>query len=221
MGTVSDPDPDFAHPIALGYPILLDVRGMVAVVVGLGAVGRRKALALIEAGAEVRGVDPLGVIAWPDATRIDLRAEPYQAAHLAAATLAIAAAHPEVNRQVVADARDVGVLVCSASDPDSGQFTTPAVWRSGPITLTVATGGASPALAATLRDRAADALGPAPGLLARLLIDIRVEIRARIHDPHARRLALQTAADPAWLDRITRDGAAATRATLRAALGLD
>ena len=213
---MSDPD----HAIRPGYPIQLDVRGLEALVVGLGAVGRRKALGLIEAGAKVRGVDPLGAVDWPDASRIDLRAEPYGPAHLAGATLVIASADPAINRLVVADARERGVLVCSASDPDSGQFTVPAVWRSGPITLTVATGGASPALAATLRDRAADALGPAPGVLARLLIDLRAEVRARINDPQARRLALRTVADPAWLDQITRDGEAATRITLRAALGL-
>ena len=216
---MSQPDP--ASASFSGYPIQLDVRGLVAVVVGLGAVGKRKALALIEAGARVRGVDPLGANDWADGLLIDLRTESYQADHLTGATLVIAAAHPEVNRRVVADARERNILVNSASDPESGQFTIPAVWRSGPITLTVATGGASPALAATLRDRAAAALGPSPGILARLLIDLRAEVIAQIRDPHARRLALRTVADPAWLDRLTRDGEAATRVALRVALGLD
>ena len=214
---MSDPD----HAIIPSYPIQLDVRGMMALVVGLGAVGRRKALGLLEAGARVRGVDPLGAVDWAAAPQIDLRAEFYRSDHLTSATLVIASAHPEINRQVVADARERNILVCSASDPESGHFTTPAVWRSGPITLTVATGGASPALAATLRDRAANALGPAPGVLASILIDLRAEVRARIDDPQARRLALQTVADPAWLDQINRDGEAATRLALRQTLGLD
>ena len=207
-------------PAAPGYPIQLDLRGKIAVVVGLGAVGQRKALGLIAAGAQVRGVDPHGAD-WATTAGIDLREEPYHPAHLTGATLVIAAATAEVNRLVVADARASGLLVSSASDPDSGHFTVPAVWRSGPITLTVATGGASPALAATLRDRAATALGPAAPALALILIDLRAEVLARITDPQARRLALRTAADPAWLDRTTRDGAAATRAALRAALGLE
>ncbi len=203
----------------MSYPINLDVRGWLAVVVGLGAVGRRKTLGLIEAGAMVRGVDPQG---WDRAAElgIDLRVETYHPSLLAGARLAIAAAAPEVNAAVVADARGLGILIASASDPTSGNFTVPALWRSGPITLTVATGGASPALATTLRDRAAAALGPEAPLLARLLIDLRAEAHARITDLHLRRLALQCAGDPAWLERISRDGGAATSEALRAAMGL-
>ena len=203
-----------------GYPVDLDVQGRVAVVVGLGAVGRRKVRGLIAAGALVRGVDPLGA-PWATDQAIDLRAEPYAPAHLDGAWLAVAAAAPEVNDQVVADARARGILVNSASDPRAGDFTIPAVWRSGPITLTVATGGASPALAATLRDRAAQAIGPDAATLARILLDLRGEVLARVADPVLRRQALQQAADPAWLDHLTRAGEAATTAALRRALGLD
>ncbi len=41
-----------------GYPIELKMEGRTAVVVGLGRVGRRKAAALVAAGARVIGVDP-------------------------------------------------------------------------------------------------------------------------------------------------------------------
>ena len=40
------------------YPIELDLTGRTALVVGLGAVGCRKAVGLVEAGARVVGVDP-------------------------------------------------------------------------------------------------------------------------------------------------------------------
>ena len=50
----------------------------------------------------------------------------------------------------------------AAAHAEAGDFTLPAVWRSGPLMLTVSTSGASPALARALRDRAAEALGPAP-----------------------------------------------------------
>ncbi len=216
MGPVTEP----ADPTGFGYPIHLDVRGMIAVVVGLGAVGQRKAVGLLAAGATVRGIDPRGAD-WASATGIDLRAELYRPEHLTGATLAIASATPEINRLVVADARSRGVLVSSASEPQAGQFTVPAVWRSGPVTITVSTGGASPALARVLRDRAAAAIGPEPAALATLLIDLRAEFLARINDPVARRSALQAVADPAWLDEIRANGVEATRAALRRVLGLD
>lgn len=197
----------------------LDIEGAVAVVVGLGAVGRRKVMGLIEAGALVRGVDPVGLDPGVDRV-IDLRREAYRPAHLDAAKLVIAASTPEVNRAVVLDARARGIWVSSASEPRQGDFTIPAVWRSGALILTVSTGGASPALAATLRDRAAEAIGPEASALATLLIELRAEVLARVADPAARRLALQQAADPAWLDHLARSGADATKDALRAAMGL-
>ena len=81
---------------------------------------------------------------------IEVIAQPYRAEHLHGASLVIAAGPPEVNTQVVEDARRMGVWVSSTSDPDLGDFTIPAVWKSGPLVLTVSTSGASPALAARL-----------------------------------------------------------------------
>lgn len=202
-----------------GYPVDLDVRGMVAVVVGLGVVGRRKALSLVEAGAKVRGVDPQGFDQAAE-LGVELKFEVYQSSHLVGAKLVIASASPEVNQAVVLDARSKGIWVSSASEPKQGDFTVPAVWRSGPVTVAVSTGGASPALAATLRDRAAQAIGPEAALLAMILIDLRAEVLARIADPTARRQALQKAADPTWLDHLALKGSDATRHALRAALGM-
>lgn len=200
------------------YPIELDLTGRLAVVVGLGAVGLRKASRLVEAGARVVGVDPGAIKAGPG---VEWRAEPYQAGHLAGASLAFGAAPAEVNRRVVADARGLGIWVNSASEPGSGDFALPATWREGPLTLTVSTSGASPALASALRDRAAAALGPAAGGLAALLAELRPEVLARVADPGDRRRALAEAADPRWLDLYLAEGAGAARRALRVALGLD
>lgn len=194
-----------------GYPIELDLCGRTVLVVGLGAVGRRKATGLLAAGAHVLGIDP----AETDVPAgVEVRAEPYRPAHLEGISLAIAAASPEVNRQVVIDARELHIWVSSTSDPDEGDFTVPAVWRSGPLLLTVSTSGASPALAAALRDRAAEALGPAEGLVA-ILDELRPEVLARLgDDPDARRRVLADWADPRWLDLWRTDGPGAVRRAL-------
>jgi siroheme synthase-like protein len=198
------------------YPIELDLQGKTAVVVGLGPVGWRKALGLVEAGARVIGIDP----APRDRPGIEILAEPYRADHLDGASLVVAAATAAVNRQVVADAKARGIWVNSASDPASGDFTLPATWRDGPISLSVSTSGASPALASALRDRAASAVGPLASGLATILLELRPEVLARIADPEARRLALAESADLRWLDYLTREGPEATRQALREALGL-
>lgn len=201
-----------------GYPIELNLNGRTALVVGLGAVGRRKAEGLVAAGARVVGVDPeAGEREVPPG--VEARAEPYRAEHLSGVSLAFAAAPPEVNRRVVADARSAGVWVNSASDPAEGDFLVPAAWRDGPVLLTVSTGGASPALAAALRDRAVTALGPAAAGLAALLAELRPLVLARPLDPASRRRLLTAWADPRWLDLWTAEGPEAVRRALLAELG--
>jgi precorrin-2 dehydrogenase / sirohydrochlorin ferrochelatase len=199
-----------------GYPIELELRDRTVLVVGLGAVGRRKAAGLATAGAHVIGVDPAAEARF--AIPIEVRAELYRVDHLDGVSLAFAAATAAVNQRVVADAHRLGVWVCSASEPGSGDFTVPAVWREGPLTLTVATAGASPALAVALRDRAVRGLGPAAAGLAALLAELRGAVQARLVEPEARRRLLADWAEPRWLELWTNDGPEAARQALGRAL---
>jgi precorrin-2 dehydrogenase / sirohydrochlorin ferrochelatase len=197
------------------YPIELKLEGRTVLVVGLGPVGRRKAASLAVAGARVVGIDPA-------ATRLDaaafagveVRSEPYRAEHLQGVSLVIAAGPPEVNRRVVADARNLGVWVNSASEPEEGDFTVPAIWRSGPLVLTVSTSGASPALAAVLRDQAAHALGPAAAGLTALLAELRPLALKLMADPEIRHRLLSEWADPRWLKLWTEQGPEVVRREL-------
>ncbi len=198
-----------------GYPIELKMEGRTAVVVGLGPVGRRKAAALVAAGARVIGIDPAaGTLDRATLAGIEVVARPYQAEQLHGASLVIAAGPDEVNGQVVADARRIGAWVCSTSDPEAGDFLVPAVWTSGPLVLTVSTSGASPALAAALRDRAAQALGPAAAGLASLLAELRPLVLDRLTHPLTRRRIFQDWADPRWLSLWTEQGPDAVRQEL-------
>src|SRR5437868_3096149 len=103
---------------AMLYPLVFELADRRALVVGLGRVGNRRASALVAAGARVLIVDPAADPAAvpPGAT---ILAEPYRPSHLDGVDLAFAAASPEVNRRVVADARSRGVWVNSASAPRS------------------------------------------------------------------------------------------------------
>jgi precorrin-2 dehydrogenase/sirohydrochlorin ferrochelatase len=191
-----------------GYPIELDLRGRTALVVGLGRVGTRKASGLVEAGARVLAVDPGRGVSVPPG--VEHRAEPFRPEHFQGVSLAFAAATPEVNRMVVAEARRAGVWVNAASEPDGGDFTLPAVRRDGSLTLTVSTSGASPALARALRDRAAAAVGDASALVA-LLLELRPLAMARLGDAEARGRLLRDWGDPKWLDALAVEGPEAIR----------
>jgi siroheme synthase-like protein len=137
------------------FPVALHGERMTAVVIGGGSVGTRKALALVEAGAQVRVVSPLVSPELEDATRLHqiiLLREAYRREHLERATLVIAATNSrEVNAQIAIDANARGLLVNISDYPDEGNFHTMALHRSGEVTIAVSSGGV-PGAAARIRD---------------------------------------------------------------------
>lgn len=137
------------------YPIALNGHRLRALVVGGGAVGTRKALALLEAGADVRVVAPeiSPELAKVEAeNRLSVLRAPYAPDALGDATVVIAATSSrDVNSLVAADARERGKLVNVADAPEEGDFQSMAVHRSGDLTIAVSAGGV-PGAAARIRD---------------------------------------------------------------------
>ncbi|HVM66228.1 MAG TPA: bifunctional precorrin-2 dehydrogenase/sirohydrochlorin ferrochelatase [Acidimicrobiales bacterium] len=163
--------------MALQYPVSLVVEGRPCLVVGGGAVARRKAEGLLACGAAVTVVAP-SVSAPLVALPVRVLRRPYQRGEAAAYRLVIAATgDPVVNQMVHDDAEAAGVWVNAADDPARCTFTLPAIARQGPLTVAVSTGGGSPALASWLRDRLASELGEEYEVLLRLLSEARATIR--------------------------------------------
>jgi siroheme synthase-like protein len=141
------------------FPIALHGERLTAVVIGGGSVGTRKALALIEAGAQVRVVSPeiTPDLAEAERTRrLSIVRESYRPGQLDEATLVIAATDSrEVNAQIAVDAHSRGKLVNITDFPDEGNFHTMALHRSGDVTIAVSAGGV-PGAAARIRDAIAE-----------------------------------------------------------------
>ena len=141
------------------FPIALHGERITAVVIGGGAVGGRKALALAEAGASVTVVSPVVTADLENAVQrrqITLIREAYRSEHLAQATLVVAATDSrEVNAQIAIDANARGKLVNITDYPDEGNFHTMALHRSGDVTIAVSSGGV-PGAAARIRDAIAE-----------------------------------------------------------------
>ena len=198
------------------YPVGLVVAGRRCVVVGGGAVAARKVAGLVEAGADVTVVAPAindEIRAMP----VHLTERPYRTGDLDGAWLAIAATDDQaVNRQVHADGGEARVWVNAADDPEACAFTLPAVLRRGPVTLSVSTGGHSPALAGWLRDQVAADLGPEIGLLAELLSEARDELQASGRSTEG--LDWRSALDSDMLDLIRKGQLAQARERLQACL---
>lgn len=141
------------------FPIALHGERVTAVVVGGGAVGTRKALALADAGAQVHVVSPLVSAELEEAERmrrITIVRGAYRSTHLDRATLVVAATDSrEVNAQIALDANSRGKLVNITDFPDEGNFHTMAIHRSGEVTIAVSSGGV-PGAAARIRDAIAE-----------------------------------------------------------------
>jgi precorrin-2 dehydrogenase/sirohydrochlorin ferrochelatase len=195
-------------------PIFLDLNGRLCVVIGGGPVGRRKAEALLNAGASVRLVCPEPCSqAHPS---LDWRSESYRPEHLDGAALVFAAALPDVNCRVVADARARGLWVNSASDPDASDFFLPAVVRRGDFVLAVSTGGASPAVAAAIRRRLEEQFDDTFGEWVALLSELRPIILSRPARAQQRRDLFEKLSRWDWLERLRRDGPDVVRAAMLA-----
>ena len=198
------------------FPLMLDLKDRLAIVIGGGAVGRRKVAALQSAGARVRVVcleeRPSEV------QNVEWLCECYHAGHLDGAVIVFAAALPRVNCEVVRDARSLGIWAMDASDPTAGDFHTPAVSRRGGLVVAVSTSGASPLLTARIRDRIDAMLEAEYADWVALLAELRPQVLAV--DPGRRRELFERLCDERWLERLRSSGIDAVRAAMRAEIAV-
>ena len=161
------------------YPVGLVVEGRPVLVVGGGSVAARKVEGLLECGARVHVIAPR-IDDEVRASGATFEERPYRPGDVAGYRLVVTATDdPSVNAAVADDAEASRIWVNAADDPANCTFTLPAVLRRGPVTVAVATGGTSPALAAWLRDRIAADIGPEYAMLAEMLAEARAEDRDR------------------------------------------
>jgi precorrin-2 dehydrogenase/sirohydrochlorin ferrochelatase len=171
-----------ARPGLTGYPVNLLVRGRRVVVVGAGRIAARKIEPLLEAGAVVEVISPevgAEVRAWAEAGRLVLQERAFVATDLEDAWLAVTATDdPVVNAAVYAAGEAGRIFVNSADDPGNCSFTLMSVIRRGDLVVSVGTGGRSPALAAHLRRRLEEEIGPEYEKLLDVLSEAREALRA-------------------------------------------
>ena len=166
------------------YPVMLDLRGRVVLVVGAGPIATRKVDGLVREGAIVRVVAPdispeMTAYAAAHEGSVSIQGRPYDVADLGGVRLVVTATNDlTVQQAVFDDGERLGVWVNAADDPDRCAFILPAVARQGVVTIAVSTGGASPALAQWLRDRLRSALPEDLDLLVAGLTERRLAFKA-------------------------------------------
>ena len=159
------------------YPVQLDIKRKLCAVIGGGSVAERKVKGLLESGAKAMVVSPevtdelsflasQGLIEW--------RQKNYSDDDLDGAVLVFAATNSrETQEMICRQAEANGQLLNVADDPESCTFHVPATVRRGDLTLTVSTGGKSPALAADIRQLLAEEFGPEYEILLEIMSMVR------------------------------------------------
>lgn len=188
------------------YPVFLRVAGRTCVVIGGGHVAERKVDVLLRAGARVTVISPAltaGLAARAAAGEIGHACRGYVSGDLRGARLAYAATDDEqVQQNVVADARALGVWLNVVDRPELCDFITPAIVERGDLVIAATTGGASPALAKRIRQDLEADLGAEYALALRLLRRLRAQLTAQRRSPAERQRILAALANSALLDYL-------------------
>jgi precorrin-2 dehydrogenase/sirohydrochlorin ferrochelatase len=162
------------------YPILLDLQGRKALVVGGGKVAQRKIETLLEHGALVQVIArelTADLELLRSGKRIEFLGRDFSEASLEGVFLVIAATDDALlNRRVSRAAQQRGLLVNAVDQPADCNFIVPSVLTRGDLLVAVSTSGKSPAFARRVRVELERHFGEEYGVFLTLMGNLRKEI---------------------------------------------
>jgi precorrin-2 dehydrogenase len=164
------------------YPIMLDIRGRLAIVVGGDRVAAEKAAALSASGAQVYVMSQEFcnelLLLQNEQRSVTLHHKAYEPGDLAGAFVVIAASSdPQLIQAIWAETQERGQLVNIVDVPEYCTFIMPSVLRREQLTIAVSTEGASPSLAKRIRHSLEEIFPPAYGPYLRLAALARTYLR--------------------------------------------
>jgi len=191
------------------YPILLNIQDKKCLVVGGGNVAWRKVCSLKDAGARVTVVSPEFCPEMEKEIGIERIQQKYEEGFLNGVLVVVASTDDEeVNKKVYYDAVKMGILVNVVDRPEICSFIVPATIIRGDLSISISTGGASPALARNIRENLEKQFGDEYGEFAKLLSETRRKILSEISNESIRRDILQRIAGLDMLEIIKQKGIA-------------
>ncbi len=147
------------------YPIFLNnLSEQRAVVIGGGHEAERKVRGLLECDAGITVISPTitdGLRRWAERGAIDWIPRVYVPGDLKGAFLVIVSeTDPEATEPIWQEAQARNVLINAMDDVPHCTFVAGSVVRRGPLTISISTSGAAPALSVRLREGMEEEFGP-------------------------------------------------------------
>jgi siroheme synthase-like protein len=138
------------------FPLFIDLTGSDCALIGGGRVAERRVKTLLEFGAKPRVVSPeasAAILSLAQGGLLSLEKREYAGPDdLRGAVMVIAATDDaDLNRRIAQDAREAGIPINTADDPEACSFFFPALVRRGELVAGLSTSGSCPGLAARLR----------------------------------------------------------------------
>lgn len=165
------------------YPLFIDLSRVRVLIAGAGAVGARKAAAILASGPlELLWVDPRKSLDelkadLPDTTRLIYEQRPVTLDDLPGRGLVFACTdNREVNRTLCRGCGELGVPCNVVDAPGEGNFIVPSHFRQGDFLVAVSSGGVSPALTKIVRRELQNWLGDRYALLLVVLGRLRARV---------------------------------------------
>lgn len=120
---------------------------------------------------------------WADEGRFEWISRPYQYGDLEGASVAIVAEYEgDVNKKVYQEAKELNILVNVMDDIPHANFAFGSIVKQGPLTISISTGGAAPALAVRLRQRFEKEFGKEYGDFLEFMQSLRKPMKKHIDE---------------------------------------
>jgi len=163
------------------YPLMLDLRGRSAIVIGGNSVAAEKAATLAASGALVRVLSSTycpEMRHLAEDQQVTLAYKAYQTGALAGAFVVVAATNDQQLIEAIwSETQERGQLVNIVDVPKYCNFIVPSILRRGQLTIAVSTEGASPGLAKRIRHELEEHFPPTYGTYIRLASIVRKHLR--------------------------------------------
>jgi len=173
------------------FPVFLDLRNRLCLLVGGGDIATRKGRLLSKAGARLRVVAPeisaelRELVAQNNG---ELYEREYQSSDVNDCVIVIAATDIEsLNEKISGDAKALNLPVNVVDSPALCTYITPAIIDRSPLVIAISSGGEAPVLARLIRAKLETLIPTGYGRLAQIASSWRERVKARFNDGDSRR----------------------------------